>query len=386
MVLNRWPEDRLEKREALLGAVSSVSDTVAGNVSFGEEHCYLHPDSWGAIHNSGLLSLKLPSELGGAEADPVTQLEVLAALASIDTSAAWCTMVSATNVGSAGAFLPNNGIDIVFGRESSKSHPTIVGVGMPFGEARASEDGFVVSGRWPYGSGIKGSEWVTAGAKILCGVKQNRSSEIRALFRTSEVQIIDNWNVAGLRGSGSNDYAVSKAHVPLELTWSGDDLPLRGGALYRIKRPAFVVFGHAGIAIGTAKRALQEIRSLSLSKARGIPGQSLIGKSPHFQMMLGNVDLKMRSIEALSKNVFEQAWNVAKSGEVLSETEQSRVRAVGSWVTREAVEIVDSCFHAAGGSALNMDSSLQQCFRDMHAAAQHFMVSPNHVSTYGAIS
>ena len=49
-------------------------------------------------------------------------------------------------------------------------------------------------------------------------------------------------------------------------------------------------------------------------------------------------------------------------------------------------EIVDSCFHAAGGSALNMDSSLQQCFRDMHAAAQHFMVSPNHVSTYGAIS
>ena len=111
-MLNTWPDDRLEKREALLSAVSSISDIVAQNVSFGEEHCYLHPDSWDAIHDSGLLSLKLPSEIGGAEADPVTQLEVLTALASIDTSAAWCTMVSATNVGSAGAFLPDTGIDL----------------------------------------------------------------------------------------------------------------------------------------------------------------------------------------------------------------------------------------------------------------------------------
>ena len=204
-MLNTWPGDRFEKRQALLDAVSSVADTVAGNVSFGEEHCYLHPDSWGAIHDNGLLSLKLPSELGGAEADPVTQLEVLAALASIDTSAAWCTMVSATNVGSAGAFLSDTGIDEVFGKESSKSHPSIVGVGMSFGEANPSEDGYVVTGRWPYGSGIKGSEWVTAGAKVL---SESKPSEIRALFRTSEVQIIDNWDVAGLRGSGSNDYSV----------------------------------------------------------------------------------------------------------------------------------------------------------------------------------
>ncbi len=385
-MLNRWPDDRLEKREALLSAVSSISDIVARNVSFGEEHCYLHPDSWDAIHDSGLLSLKLPSEIGGAEADPVTQLEVLTALASIDTSAAWCTMVSATNVGSAGAFLPDTGVDIVFAEESSTSHPSIVGVGMPFGEAIPSENGFFVTGRWPYGSGIKGSEWVTAGAKVLSGAQSSGVPEIRALFRKSEVNIIDNWNVAGLRGSGSNDYEVSELHVPLELTWSGDDLPLRGGDLYRIKRPAFVVFGHAGIAIGTAKRSLQEIKSLSFSKTRGVPGQTSIGDSPHFQMMLGNIDLKMRSIEALSKNVFEQAWDVAKSGNILSEKEQFRIRAVGAWVTRESLDIVDSCFHAAGGSALNMDNPLQQCFRDMHAAAQHFMVSPDHVSSYGAIS
>ena len=103
-------------------------------------------------------------------------------------------------------------------------------------------------------------------------------------------------------------------------------------------------------------------------------------------MMLGNIDLKMRSVEALSKNVFEQAWDVAKSGNILSDKEQFRIRAVGAWVTREALDIVDSCFHAAGGSALNMDNPLQQCFRDIHAAAQHFMVSPDHVSSYGAIS
>ena len=377
-----WPSNQAERRHALLNAVESVRQTVQKNVPFGERNGHLHKDTTDAIHEAGLLSLKLPTELGGAEADPVLQTEVLGALAAIDTSAAWCTMVGATNVGSAGAFLPDKGIDIVF---PENKHPSIVGVGMTLGKAIPTEGGFLIEGRWPYGSGIKGSEWVTGGAKVeLVSGNISAQSGIRALFKTSGVRIIENWDVAGLKGSGSNDYDVSASFVPQELTWSGDHTPERGGSLYNIQRPAFVVFGHAGIAIGTAQRAIGEAKKFAIANYRGLPGESHIASQAYFQRELGNMELSILSMEALTKDVFGKSWEVAKSGGVLSEKEQSRIRAVGSLVTRESLQIVTSAFQIAGGAALHVNNPLQQCFRDMYAAAQHFMVSPIHIESYGA--
>ena len=64
------------------------------------------------------------------ETNPVLPTQVIAALASVDISAAWSTMVGATNVGSAGAFLPDRGGDLIF---YGGFHPSIVGVGMSMG-------------------------------------------------------------------------------------------------------------------------------------------------------------------------------------------------------------------------------------------------------------
>ena len=102
-----WPTAQLEKRHALLDAVRLTKDDIETHFKESEEQGHLAQATADALLTAGLLGLKLPSELGGAEADPVTQMIVIAELAYIDTSAAWCTMVSATNVGSAGAFLPD---------------------------------------------------------------------------------------------------------------------------------------------------------------------------------------------------------------------------------------------------------------------------------------
>ena len=134
----RWPTDQLEKRQELLDAVDGVQVDIEEHFQESEDQAYLAQATADALLEAGLLGLKLPLELGGAEADPVTQMLVIAKLAIIDTSAAWCAMVSATNVGSAGAFLPDRGIDEVFDRGN---HPMIVGVGIPFGEAKVKEDG-----------------------------------------------------------------------------------------------------------------------------------------------------------------------------------------------------------------------------------------------------
>ncbi|MEC7733785.1 MAG: acyl-CoA dehydrogenase family protein [Chloroflexota bacterium] len=373
-----WPTEQIEKRHALIEAVRLTKDDIETHFKESEEQGHLSQATADALLAAGLLGLKLPLELGGAEADPVTQMMVISELASIDTSAAWCTMVSATNVGSAGAFLPDRGIEQVF---KKGNHPMIAGVGMPFGEAKkVDESSYEISGKWPYGSGIKTSSWVTAGAKVSQKVNP---IEIRAILSKDQVQIIENWDVSGLRGSGSNDFAVESVRIPEYMTWTGDDSPKRGGYLYNIQRPAFVVFGHTGIALGTARRALKEITSFSQDKARRWPGQNTISSNSIFQSDIAQLDLKLRAMNALATQEFEEVWQYAQEGKKLSEKDQAKIRAVGSWVTKESLDIVTKSFQYAGGTALNRNNSLQQCFRDMYAAAQHFMVSGTHFESYG---
>ena len=373
-----WPTEQLEKRHALLNAVHHTKDAIETHFKESEEQGHLSQATADALLAAGLLGLKLPLELGGAEADPVTQMMVISELANIDTSAAWCTMVSATNVGSAGAFLPDKGIEQIF---QKGNHPMIAGVGMPFGAAKKVDgNSFEISGKWPYGSGIKTSTWVTAGAKVN---EKARTVEIRAILRKDEVKIIENWDVSGLRGSGSNDFWAEKVRIPNYMTWAGDDSPKRGGNLYHIQRPAFVVFGHAGIALGTARRALKEITSYSQERTRRWPGQNTISSNAIFQSDIGQLDLKLRAMNALASQEFEEAWQYTQEGKKLSEKEQAKIRAIGSWVTKESLDIVTKSFQYAGGTALNKNNSLQQCFRDMYAAAQHFMVSGTHFESYG---
>ncbi len=377
-----WPTEQIEKRQALLEAVHGTQSEIEAHFQESEDQGHLAQATADALLEAGLLGLKLPLELGGAEADPVTQMKVISEIAAIDTSAAWCTMVSATNVGSAGAFLPDRGIDAVF---DQGTHPMIVGVGMPFGEANKTDDGFFeISGKWPYGSGIKTSRWVTAGAKVKPAIQSDVPFEIRAILKTEKVQIIENWDVSGLRGSGSNDFFVEKAIIPEYMTWAGDGTPNRGGFLYNIKRPAFVVFGHAGIALGTAKRSLVEITHFSQTRSRNLPGQSSISSNPIFQADIAQLDLKLRAMNALATEEFGEVWQYAQTGEKLSDKEQAKIRAIGSWVTKESLDIVTKSFQYAGGAALNKNNPLQQCFRDMYAASQHYMVSATHFQSYGS--
>src|ERR1700694_1423245 len=94
-----FPTERLAKRAHLLAAVEGLRDVVAAGAEEAEQLRTLPPATVRALADSGLLALKVPEALGGAEADPVTQLEVLEALTHIDASAGWCLMVATTAVG-----------------------------------------------------------------------------------------------------------------------------------------------------------------------------------------------------------------------------------------------------------------------------------------------
>ena len=166
-MLPRFPFDGAEKRRAILEAVQSLRGVVAAGAAESEARETLTPSVVDAQSASGLWALKLPAELGGAEADPVTQAEAIEAMTRIDTSAGWALMIGATSIGWPGAFLPAAGVRRVF--TDPGRLPTAAGIGGIAGTAVSVDGGHRVTGRFAFSSGIRHAEWLLADAPVARG-------------------------------------------------------------------------------------------------------------------------------------------------------------------------------------------------------------------------
>jgi alkylation response protein AidB-like acyl-CoA dehydrogenase len=366
---------------ALLDAVAKIRDVLAASAEESERGATLALVALAALEDTGLLRLKLPAALGGAEADPVTQLDVIEAVSAIDASAGWCLMVGATTLALPGVYLGDDAVRTVFpgGRV-----PRAAGCYMPTGTAVPVADGYRITGRWAFASGIRHAEWVSGTARVLRDGKAGTERRVFVL-PARDVEIHDNWQVAGLRGTGSCDFSLREHLVSDAFTWDHESAtPKRGGALYRLGWPAFVANEHAGFALGLARRALDEIVKSAGGKARGIV-PTVLAERPVFQRFAGASEMRLRAARALAVEVNAAAWATVHAGGRLTPREQSGLRAASIHVTEACLEIVTGAFRYAGGSALYDTSLLGRCLRDLNAGAQHFMVSDSGYEALGQL-
>lgn len=378
--LTVFPTDRETKRRVLMDAVESVRPVLEAGAREGEETATLPRASADALYDSGLFRLKLPHVMGGAEADLVTQLDVLEAVSEIDPSAGWCLMIGAASLGGVGAFLSDDAIEEIF---VGGSPPRTAGVFAPFGTAVPTEGGYLLTGRWSFASGIRHSQWISAGAKVVTETP-GYPAQVRATVRTSDVKIHDNWQVMGLRGTGSCDFSVKDLFVPTSFAYDVSlTEPLRGGALYRLGRPAFVTNEHAAFALGVGRRALSAALEIGQSKTRGYVSVNSLARRPVFQRMLSECDLRLRAARALNVEILEKAWQVACEGRTPEPELQAELRSLATYSTDVALDVATQAFRFGGGAALFDSSILQQCLRDINAGAQHQMVSDAAYENHG---
>jgi len=265
-MIKAFPKDRLEKRKVLLDGVERIAETLRASGPKSEELGTLAPEAVNALREAGMFRLKLAAEMGGAEADPMTEMLVLEGLAYNDLTSGWCTMVGATGIASLGTFLTQAGLDKVF----VNGHiPTASISFFPAGRAVRDGKNFRLSGRWRFNSGIRHSEWVVGGTIVEGSEAENggRPIVMFSAFPQSEATLYDNWRgVVGLRGTGSCDCSVENLALPEEMTFVWDLLqpkPRRGGASYLFPPFAYVAKEHGSVAIGGARRALDELIKLA---------------------------------------------------------------------------------------------------------------------------
>jgi len=364
---------------SLLDAVEKVAPVLAASAAESEGARTLAPAAVAALEDTGLLALKLPAALGGAEADPVTQIDVIEAVSAIDASSGWCLMVGATTVALPGVFLGDDALATMF---PSGRIPRAAGCYMPTGQAAPAPGGYRITGRWAFASGIRHAAWVSGTARV---VRDGQATGERRVFvvPTSTVEIHDTWHVAGLRGTGSCDFSLRDQLVDEAFTWDLERaLPRRGGPLYRLGMPGFVANEHAAFALGVARRALDTSVTLAAGKARGVT-PTVLGDRATFQRFVGMAEARLRAARALAVEANAAAWRTVREGGRLLPRQHAELRAVAVHATEAALDVVTGSFRYAGGGALYESSVLQACLRDLNAAAQHFMVSDSAYEALG---
>jgi alkylation response protein AidB-like acyl-CoA dehydrogenase len=319
-----------------------------------------------ALHTEGLLGMWVPRSLrGGLELDPVSSLEVIESVSYGDPSAGWVLMAASLAIGTGAAYLKDEAVKELFGGQRL---PVIAGQGTRPGIAKPTKGGFNLSGSWSFASGIKhGTHIHTLG--VIEGTNEARIF----VLPVGKAKLIDNWDVLGLRATGSIDYTTDNVFVPEPYThMATTDKPLRGGHLYRIGIIGFAAICHSGWACGIGRRVLDELIATVAEKA-GRPGT--LADSASFQEEFANAEAVVRSARAFVYETWNDVSATLARGEEISVRQHSLIRLALAHATWSAHEAAAFAYKAAGTAALRA-GTIQHLFRDMHAGTQHITSSP----------
>lgn len=381
----QFPEKLEAKREMLLAQVERIAPTLQASGAKSEELATLAPEAVTALRDAGLFRLKLPAEMGGAEADPVSEMLVLEEIAYHDFTSGWCTMVGATAIASLGAFLPQAGLDRVF---ANGKIPTASISFFPAGRAVRKDGGYQLSGRWRFNSGIRHAEWIVAGAVVEGSEQENgdRPLVIFTAIPAADVTLYDNWrDVVGLKGTGSCDCSVDNYHLPEHLSFVWDLLapkPRRGGPSYLFPPFSFVAKEHGSVAIGAARRALDELIKIATS-TRGTFRSSKLDERQVVHRQIAEADLKIRSARALLHDRYEQLYEKVNAGHLPDGSDIADVRAIAVYATDVAINVATMAYHFAGNTGLRHPHILGRTLRDLNTAGIHQVVSDTAYENHG---
>jgi alkylation response protein AidB-like acyl-CoA dehydrogenase len=302
---------------------------------------------------------------GGAELDPVQSLQTISNVAYGDPSAGWVMMAAALAVGTGAAYLEQDAVDALFG---GKRMPVIAGQGTRPGKAVRHKDGFLLSGSWSFASGIKhGTHIHTLGL-----IEDTHEPRIFVL-PVEQVTLIDNWDVMGLRGTGSIDYTIDNVYVPESYThFAVTETPKRGGSLYAIGIIGFAAMCHSGWALGIGRRLLDEMKAL-VQERGGAKGPQ--GSSPSFQEGYARAEGAYRSARAYVMESWRDVKQTLDRNEALSVRQNTLIRSAMIHVTAASHEVARFVYQSAGTQGLRA-GTIQRLFRDMHAGTQHVIASP----------
>jgi 3-hydroxy-9,10-secoandrosta-1,3,5(10)-triene-9,17-dione monooxygenase len=336
-----------------------------------EDARVLLPENEKLLHETGLFRFHQPKIFGGMELPFIAVVDIVAELARGCPSTAW-------NVGNLGCHHWILGYyEPETQHEIWDANPDVLiasSIALAAGRGRRTDQGFIVSGRWPFSSGVDNSDWNMLAVTIY---EDDKAVDWRlCLVPKSDYKVIDTWYAMGMVGTGSKDIEVKEVFVPerraLALARCRGGLEHPGAALNKgdlFKVPIVASAGHplSATALGTAEGAFEHVLNTFKTRVGTYTG----AKVSDFQA----VQVKLARARCLidsARYLMRESALVFQKSDSLDMEAKLRLRAQNAFAVSQSREAVETLWSFYGANAIYTRDPLQRYLRDVQAASQHF--------------
>jgi alkylation response protein AidB-like acyl-CoA dehydrogenase len=350
---------------ALLVRIDEITPLLKSQAEENEDLGRLTDTAVQALHDSGVFRLGIPRELGGYEASPRQVIEVIEKLSYADASTGWAVMALQMITGTTAAYQGKDATDALF---TNGGYHLMAGQGTRMGQAKKVDGGYLLTGSWSFASGLPHASHIHTAAVVV-----ETGQPLVFTLPKEQASVVDNWDVMGLKASGSIDYSCEDLFVPESYTYDVTTKEsVYGGALYRMGLANMSGINHAGWALGVGRRMLDEMKALARKKS-GAPGASV--DTDQFAAEYAKAEATLRSARAFVFEVWRDNEATLDSGGLLSAEQETLTRLALNNATWSAHEVCMTVYKWAATAALR-HGDLQRFFRDMHAGTQHMTSGP----------
>jgi alkylation response protein AidB-like acyl-CoA dehydrogenase len=218
---------------------------------------------------------------------------------------------------------------------------------------------------------------------VISGQIGVRPDDRSFLFPRTQARITDDWQVLGLRGTGSDTYAVEDLFIPDDHAPARDAPEERRetGPLYGFHTGVLYASGFAGVALGVSRRLLDALIGL----ARGKQGRAAINpmaQNHAIQKEVALLEAQWRAARALLHQAITDAWALAEAGQ-LSLDARMALRLATTYAMNQATEGSITSYRMAGTTAILDAAPFERRFRDAMAVSQHLQGMSAHLEMVG---
>lgn len=369
--------------------VESILPAIEAAAEESEQLNRLSDATFMLLRDAGLYSMMMPKEVGGAELSHVDAMRLGERVAWAHGSAGWCVIVNNAVGGVMSLFVSEKGAADIF---AEGPNVMVAGNGVPRGYARPVEGGYMIRGNWAYGSGIHHAAWIHSGCFVTEAdgktmVKQsNGQPEIVITHHPREtIELKGNWDVLGLRATGSCDYTLKDADelfVPNHLCYGFNEGDAkRGGPQGSLGLVGYTAWGHTTWALGVGRRMLDELAKLAAVR---VDAFGKMNESASFKYEFARAEARFRSARAFAYQAWTSMAETFDAGRDASIEQIADVKLAMRHVHDVISDVGTFAHRAARGASLH-NGTMQRFYRDIHSGTQHILMADEIVQECGRV-
>jgi len=374
----------LERIAAMKKSLSAAGD---------EAQQIRHLPAWASkeMADAGLYRYALPAELGGENLRAREQIEIIEAVSAIDGSVGWCVQIS-SEINA----LVIRQMEAPLVKEIFNDWDVLVCSGHgpangpnPGRNVRREGDGWILNYQGGFASGSPNATWNYLMGPSCIDEATGEPADASFMVPRGEFEVIDTWNTAGMRGSGSHDVLMQDCYVkPEHLLPARSLAPSEKWDNPTFRNPTHAVYNKSAVALGVCRGAIDSFIELAMGKvpwgySTTLKDQSLV------QYRLGEAQAKLLSARSYIMETQDKLEDhlgplPANGGRLAPEWEYFWPALLAcAHAAQTAREVVNMINNTAATTGSRMDSPLERQMRDAQQAANHALISYRHYELLG---